>query len=59
MAGGDLRGRQSAALLVGAGLASAGPDGPLAFDLRVDDHEQPVRELGRLLGKAVAEEPMP
>jgi uncharacterized Ntn-hydrolase superfamily protein len=59
MAGGDLRGRQSAALLVGAGLASAGPDGPLAFDLRVDDHEQPVRELGRLLGKAVAAEPMP
>ncbi|WP_053382766.1 DUF1028 domain-containing protein [Leucobacter celer] len=54
-AGGDLRGRQSAALLVGAGTATAGSDGSLAFDLRVDDHEQPVRELGRLLGKAVSE----
>ncbi len=48
-AGGDSRGRQSAALLVvqeGAGYA--GFDDVLV-DLRVDDHEDPCRELGRLL----------
>jgi uncharacterized Ntn-hydrolase superfamily protein len=48
-AGGDKRGRQSAALLVvrdGAGYAG-GDD--IAADLRVDDHEAPVAELARLL----------
>lgn len=48
-AGGDKRGRQSAALLVvrdGAGYA--GRD-DVAVDLRVDDHETPVVELARLL----------
>jgi uncharacterized Ntn-hydrolase superfamily protein len=48
-AGGDKRGRQSAALLVvrdGAGYAG-GDD--IAVDLRVDDHAAPVDELGRLL----------
>ncbi len=48
-AGGDRRGRQSAALLVvreGAGYAG-GDD--IAVDLRVDDHETPVAELARLL----------
>lgn len=48
-AGGDKRGRQSAALLVvreGAGYA--GRD-DLAVDLRVDDHPAPVTELERLL----------
>lgn len=48
-AGGDRRGRQSAALLVvseGAGYAG-GDD--IAVDLRVDDHAAPVAELGRLL----------
>ena len=48
-AGGDKRGRQSAALLVvrdGAGYAG-GDD--IAADLRVDDHEAPVTELARLL----------
>jgi len=48
-AGGDSRGRQSAALLVveeGAGYA--GFDDMLV-DLRVDDHPDPVTELGRLL----------
>ena len=49
-AGGDSRGRQSAALLVvreGAGYAGLDD---LAVDLRVDDHADPVAELGRLLG---------
>src|SRR3954451_4228219 len=48
-AGGDRRGRQSAALLVvheGAGYAG-GDD--VAVDLRVDDHPDPVTELARLL----------
>jgi uncharacterized Ntn-hydrolase superfamily protein len=48
-AGGDSRGRQSAALFVvreGAGY-DGGDD--VAVDLRVDDHEDPVTELTRLL----------
>ncbi len=48
-AGGDSRGRQSAALLVvrdGAGYAGLDD---IAADLRVDDHADPVTELARLL----------
>jgi uncharacterized Ntn-hydrolase superfamily protein len=48
-AGGDRRGRQSAALLVvrdGAGYAGLDD---VAADLRVDDHPDPCAELGRLL----------
>jgi uncharacterized Ntn-hydrolase superfamily protein len=48
-AGGDRRGRQSAALLVvraGGGYAG-GSD--VAVDLRVDDHEDPMAEMDRLL----------
>ena len=48
-AGGDARGRQSAALLVvRAGGGYAGGNDRL-IDLRVDDHPDPVPELGRLL----------
>lgn len=48
-AGGDRRGRQSAALLVVSdGAGYAGLD-DVAADLRVDDHRDPVAELGRLL----------
>jgi uncharacterized Ntn-hydrolase superfamily protein len=48
-AGGDRRGRQSAALLVVSdGAGYAGLD-DIAADLRVDDHPDPVTELGRLL----------
>ena len=48
-AGGDMRGRQSAALLVvreGAGYDGADD---VAADLRVDDHPAPIPELQRLL----------
>jgi uncharacterized Ntn-hydrolase superfamily protein len=47
-AGGDIRGRQSAALIVVAGKRS---DKPWArtFDLRVDDHPEPLKELRRLV----------
>jgi uncharacterized Ntn-hydrolase superfamily protein len=47
--GGDLRGRQSAAMVVVAPRASGRPDEDRLTDLRVDDHPDPVHELGRLL----------
>jgi len=49
-AGGDARGRQSAALLVGGLGAGYGGGSDIAMDLRVDDHPDPVVELGRLMG---------
>jgi uncharacterized Ntn-hydrolase superfamily protein len=48
-AGGDKRGRQSAALLVVREGAGYGGGDDIAVDLRVDDHEAPVPELARLL----------
>jgi uncharacterized Ntn-hydrolase superfamily protein len=48
-AGGDRRGRQSAALLVVRDGAGYGGLDDVAIDLRVDDHPDPCRELGRLL----------
>lgn len=48
-AGGDIRGKQSAALLVVAGRASDKPWDDRLIDLRVDDHAQPLTELERLL----------
>jgi len=47
-AGGDRRGRQSAALLVVRDGAGYGGRDDVAVDLRVDDHAQPVTELFRL-----------
>jgi len=48
-AGGDSRGRQSAALLVVRKGAGYGGLDDIAVDLRVDDHTEPVAELARLL----------
>jgi uncharacterized Ntn-hydrolase superfamily protein len=48
-AGGDKRGRQSAALLVVKEGAGYGGLDDIAVDLRVDDHPTPVSELARLL----------
>lgn len=48
-AGGDRRGRQSAALLVAEPGAGYGGLSDVAVDLRVDDHADPVTELARLL----------
>ena len=48
-AGGDRRGRQSAALLVARRGAGYGGLSDVAVDLRVDDHHSPVAELARLL----------
>lgn len=52
-AGGDLRGRQSAALLV---VPSTGEPWRTRFDVRVDDHGDPLHELRRLLRLARAYE---
>lgn len=53
-AGGDIRGKQSAALLVVAAEASGRPWEDRVFDLRVDDHPRPLEELDRLLRVARA-----
>jgi uncharacterized Ntn-hydrolase superfamily protein len=48
-AGGDIRGQQSAALLVVAGKKAAQPWEGALVNLRVDDHQQPLVELQRLV----------
>ena len=47
--GGDIRGRQSAALVVVKGQKTEQPWDERTIDLRVDDGEQPLDELARLL----------
>ncbi len=47
--GGDIRGKQSAALVVFAGEASKEPWNDKLIDLRVDDSENPIKEIDRLL----------
>jgi uncharacterized Ntn-hydrolase superfamily protein len=48
--GGDIRGKQSAALIVVKGTSTGRPWADRAFDLRVDDHPEPLVELRRLVG---------
>jgi uncharacterized Ntn-hydrolase superfamily protein len=48
-AGGDRRGRQSAALLVVRAGGGYGGGNDRWIDLRVDDHADPIAELGRVL----------
>ncbi len=50
--GGDSRGRQSAALIVVKKNAGYGGFSDRAIDIRVDDHPDPFKELGRLLDYA-------
>ncbi len=50
--GGDARGKQSAALLVVRKNAGYGGFTDRAIDIRVDDHAEPFKELGRLLNFA-------
>jgi uncharacterized Ntn-hydrolase superfamily protein len=47
--GGDLRGRQSAALLIVSPRATGNPAEDRPMDLRVEDHPDPLGELRRLL----------
>ncbi|HJQ96837.1 MAG TPA: DUF1028 domain-containing protein [Candidatus Polarisedimenticolaceae bacterium] len=49
-AGGDSRGRQSIALVVARDKGGYGGFTDRAIDLRVDDHPDPIVEMGRLLG---------
>lgn len=48
-AGGDSRGRQSAAVLVVREGGGYGGNNDHYLDLRVDDHPEPIKELARLL----------
>ncbi len=47
--GGDIRGKQSAAILVVAGKSTGQPWNERLIDLRVDDNIAPLNELNRLL----------
>ena len=53
-AGGDIRGRQAAAMLVVKSKATGNYTADRVFDLRVDDHRQPLDELRRLVHVARA-----
>ena len=48
-AGGDFRGRQAGAILVVPGEGAGEIWGERVVDVRVDEHEEPLRELRRLL----------
>jgi uncharacterized Ntn-hydrolase superfamily protein len=48
-AGGDIRGRQSAALIVVSGKPTGKPWIDRIFDVRVDDNAEPLKELRRLV----------
>jgi uncharacterized Ntn-hydrolase superfamily protein len=54
--GGDIRGRQSAALLIVAPTSSGRPWSDKIFDLRVDDTREPLVELRRLVSVSRAYE---
>jgi uncharacterized Ntn-hydrolase superfamily protein len=47
--GGDIRGKQSAALIVVSGKSTGRPWADRKFDLRVEDHPVPLKELRRLV----------
>jgi uncharacterized Ntn-hydrolase superfamily protein len=48
--GGDIRGQQSAAILVVPGASKGAPWRERKVDLRIEDHPEPIVELRRLLG---------
>ena len=52
--GGDIRGRQSAAILIVKGTSTGQPWNDKLFDLRVEDHPEPIKELRRLVNLARA-----
>lgn len=52
-AGGDSRGKQSAVLLVSRAGGGYGGKDDRAIDIRVDDHPEPIVELGRLVELAL------
>lgn len=52
-AGGDKRGKQSAAIFVVREKGGPNGMGDRYLDFRVDDHENPIPELARILGKRI------
>jgi uncharacterized Ntn-hydrolase superfamily protein len=48
-AGGDIRGRQSAAIVIVKAQSSGKPWADRVMDLRVEDHQDPLKELRRLI----------
>jgi uncharacterized Ntn-hydrolase superfamily protein len=52
--GGDIRGKQSAAILIVNAKSTGRPWADKLFDLRVEDHPEPVQELRRLVQLARA-----
>ena len=52
--GGDIRGKQSAAILIVKGKSSGKPWQDKVLDVRVDDHLEPLKELRRLVRIAEA-----
>ena len=48
-AGGDIRGKQSAAILIVKGTGSGKPWADRLMELRIEDHEAPLVELRRLM----------
>jgi len=47
--GGDIRGKQSVAILVVKGKSSGNSWGDRVVDLRIEDHENPLKEMRRIL----------
>jgi uncharacterized Ntn-hydrolase superfamily protein len=52
--GGDIRGKQSVAILVVKAVPSGAPWTDRVFDLRVEDHKTPLKEIRRLVTVAKA-----
>jgi uncharacterized Ntn-hydrolase superfamily protein len=48
-AGGDIRGRQSAAMLIVSGTSTGRPWADRVLELRIEDHGEPLAELRRLI----------
>jgi uncharacterized Ntn-hydrolase superfamily protein len=48
-AGGDIRGQQSAAILIVEAASTGRPWADTVMDLRVEDHHQPIQELRRVV----------
>jgi uncharacterized Ntn-hydrolase superfamily protein len=47
--GGDIRGKQSAAILIVKGASSGQPWTDTVMELRIEDHAEPIQELRRLI----------
>lgn len=53
-AGGDIRGKQSAAIIIVPGKSEGKPWNERTVDLRVDDNPEPIKELRRLYNVQIA-----